>query len=103
MDDEKIIPFLGYVVSHLNKDGVVMIQGKPKEDFKIGRSMEVGKNCYEDVDGHLRRVWSEDDIKSLCQYLQLEVVEIGRTTEVLLGQETKFIHFIARKAKKRRK
>lgn len=97
LDDEKIVPFLEYVVSHLNKDGVVMIEGKPKEDFKIERSIEVGKNCYEDVDGHIRRAWTEDDIKSMCESFALEIIEIGRTTEILQEKETKFIHFIAKK------
>ncbi len=97
LDDDQIIPFLGYVVTHLNEDGVVMIQGKPKADFKIARSVEVGKNCYEDVDGHIRRAWAENDIRSLCRYLHLEIIDIGRTVEILQGQETKFIHFIAKK------
>lgn len=102
LDDDKIIPLLGYVVSHLNEDGIVIIQGKTKEDFKIARSMEVGKNCYEDIDGHIRRGWSEEDIKALCQYLQLDIIEIGTSTEVLFGQEAKFIHFVAQKAKRKR-
>ncbi len=97
LDEEKITPFLEYVVSHLNKDGVIMIEGKPKEDFKIERSIEVDKNCYEDVDGHIRRVWSEDGIKSLCDSFNLEMVEMGRTAEVVKDKETKFIHFIAKK------
>jgi len=103
LDDDEIVPFLGYVVSHLNDDGVVLVQGKPKEDFKLARSVEVGKNCYEDVDGHIRRAWSEEDIIALCHYLQLEIIEIGHTTELVLGKETKFLHFIAKKAKERRK
>lgn len=97
LDDEQIIPFLEYVVAHLNEDGVVMVEGKPKEDFKIERSFEVVKNCYEDIDGHIRRAWSEDDIKLLCESLHLEIVEMERTVEVIQEKETKFIHFIARK------
>ena len=97
LDDDKIVPFLQYLVSHLNKDGVVMIEGKPKEDFKIERSVEVGKNCYEDVDGHIRRAWSEDDIKSLCSSFGLEIVEMGKTAETIQEKETKFIHFVAKK------
>lgn len=81
----------------MNKGGVVLIEGKPKEDFKIGRSVEVGKNCYEDADGHIRRAWSEDDIKSLCNSFDLEIIEMGRTTEIWQGKETRFIHFIAKK------
>ena len=103
LDDDQIIPFLGYVVSHLNEDGVVLVQGKPKEDFKLARSIEVGKNCYEDVDGHIRRAWSEEDIVALCRYLQLEIIEISHTTELVLDKKTKFTHFIARKAKELRK
>lgn len=83
LDDEKIIPFLEYIVSHLNKDGVIMIEGKPKEDFKIERSIEIDKNCYEDIDGHVHRVWSEDSIQSLCNSFDLEIIEMGRTTEIL--------------------
>lgn len=97
LDDEKIIPFFEYVISHLNKDGVVMIEGKPKEDLKIEKSVEINKNCYEDANGHIRRVWSENDIKSLCDSFNLEIIEMGRTTEVWQDKETKFIHFIAKK------
>jgi cyclopropane fatty-acyl-phospholipid synthase-like methyltransferase len=97
LDDEKIVPFFEYLISHLNKDGVIMIEGKPKEDFKVERSVEVGKNCYEDVDGHIRRAWSEEDIKSLCDHFDLEIVEMSRTAEILQDKETKFIHFIAKK------
>jgi len=97
LDDDKIIPFLQYLIFHLNKDGVIMIEGKPKEDFKIERSVEVNKNCYEDVDGHIRRVWSEDDIKSLCDSSNLEIIEMGRTSETIQEKETKFIHFVAKK------
>ena len=68
LDDEEIVPFLKYIASHLNKDGVVMIEGKHKEDIKIEKSLVVGKNCYEAVDGHIRRARSEDNIKSLCDY-----------------------------------
>ena len=74
-----------------------MVEGKPKEDQKIERSIEVDKNCFEDIDGHIRRVWSKDNIKSLCDSFNLKIVEIGRTTEVWQGKETKFIHFIAKK------
>lgn len=97
LDDEKISPFLTYITSHLNENGVIMIEGKTKEDSKIERSVEVGKNCFEDVDGHIRRVWSEKDIIDLCEYFNLEIIEIGRTTEIWQGKETKFIHFIAKK------
>ena len=97
LDDEKIGPFLEYIISHLNKDGIIMIEGKPREDFKIERSVEINKNCYEDVDGHIRRVWSENDIQSLCSTFNLEIIEMERTSEILHGIETKFIHFIAKK------
>lgn len=97
LDDEKIMPFLNYVISHLNNDGMVMIEGKPKEDLKLERSIEIDKNCYEDIDGHIRRVWSEDNIKSLCDSFNLKILEMGRTTEIWKDEETKFIHFIAKK------
>lgn len=97
LDNDKIIPFLEYIVSHLNKDGVIMIEGKPKEDFKMERSVEVNKNCYEDIDGHIRRVWSESDIENLCEKFELEIIETGRDTEIIEEKETKFIYFIAKK------
>jgi len=97
LDDDKIGPFLKYVVDHLYQDGVVMIEGKPKEDFKLERSVEINKNCYEDVDGHIRRVWSEEDIESICDFFNLEIIEMGRTTELVNGKETKYIHFVSKK------
>ena len=97
LDDEKTSSFLKWLISHLNKDGVVIIEGKTKEDFKIERSVEVGKNLYEDIDGHIRRVWSEDNIKSLCYFLNLEIVEMKRTVETILGKKTQFINFVAKK------
>jgi cyclopropane fatty-acyl-phospholipid synthase-like methyltransferase len=97
LDDEEIAPFLEYVVSHLNEGGVIMIEGKPKDDHKIERSVEVDKNCYEDVDGHIRRVWTEEDIKALCDSFGLDIVDMGRTTETIKDKETKFIHFVAKK------
>ena len=97
LNDEKTNAFLQWFVSHLNKEGVVMIEGKTKEDFKIERSAQVNKNLCEDIDGHLRRVWSEDYIKSLCNLLNLEIVEIKKTVENILGKETQFIHFVAKK------
>ncbi len=97
LDDDKLISFLRYLVLHLNKDGIIMIEGKLKEDFKIKISLEVGKNCYEDADGHIRRVWSNQDIELFCGMFDLEILEIGNTIEVWQGKETKFIHFIAKK------
>lgn len=101
LDDEKLALFFSYLIKHLNENGVVMIEGKPKDDFKIERSVEVGKNCYEDVDGHIRRVWSEKDIEALCKQFGLEILEMSRTTETIQNNETKFIHFIARKIKQK--
>lgn len=97
LNDEKTNEFLQWFVSNLNKEGVIMIEGKTEEDFKIERSSEVNKNLYEDIDGHLRRVWSEDYIKSLCDLLNLDIVEIKKTSENILGKETQFIHFVAKK------
>lgn len=97
LDDEKTNTFLQWFVSHLNKKGVVMIEGKTKEDFKIERSSEVNKNLYADIDGHFRRVWSEDYIKTLCNLLGLDIVEMKKTSENILGKETQFIHFVAKK------
>ena len=97
LDNDQLISFLRYLVSHLNKDGIIMIQGKLKDDFKIKRSLEVGKNYYEDADGHIRRVWSNQDIELFCDMFGLEIIEIGNTVEVWQGKETKFIHFIAQK------
>lgn len=97
LDDEETNRFLEYVVAHLNKDGVVMIEGKTNDDQAIQGSTDLGGNCYEDAGGHIRRVWTEDNIKKLCEILGLEIVEMGRTTEVWRSKETKFIHFVAKK------
>lgn len=97
LDDTQLIIFFKYLIPNINQNGKIMIEGKTKEDFKINRSFEIGKNCYEDLDGHIRRVWSKENIESLCDTFNLNIIEIGNTTEVLKDKETKFIHFIANK------
>lgn len=97
LDDSSIVPFLDYVTSHLNPGGLVMVQGKPREDAKIQDSTELHANLYEDANGHIRRAWSEQDIQSLCDRFSLEIMELERTEEIVQNRPTQFIHFIARK------
>lgn len=97
LNNEDLDKFLNHIKVTLKPGGYLMIEGKPKEDFKISRSREVEENMFEDNDGHLRRAWSEDGIRDIVNRVGFELISINRSTEVWQGNETHFINFIARK------
>ncbi len=97
LSDSQLGEFMQKLNSFLKKDGYIFIQGKPKDDFKLQRSLEIDENYYKDIDGHERRVWSEQGFLNLCNQFGYEPLEIETTNEVWQGNETKFVSLIARK------
>ncbi|PIR95934.1 MAG: hypothetical protein COT92_03705 [Candidatus Doudnabacteria bacterium CG10_big_fil_rev_8_21_14_0_10_42_18] len=97
LDNEELDKFMEEVATILKSGGYLMIEGKPKEDFKISRSEEVKANMHMDHDGHLRRAWSEEGIKKIVDKLGFQLISINRSTENWHGVETQFINFIAKK------
>lgn len=97
LNNNETFEFLKYIVARLNHNGVIAIEGKPEKNFKIARSHNLRNGLYKDNDGHIRRAWSEEDIRALCDKLGLNLIEINETTEKIQGKETHFINFIAQK------
>lgn len=86
------------LIPQLKRGGYIMVEGKPENNFKIERSEHLGGNLYRDTDGHLRRMWTEENIQKVLEdFPELELVDMQRTQEKWEGKKSNFIHFIARK------
>jgi len=97
LSDEQLDKFLSEVKMMLKPRGFLMVEGKPRDDFKIQRSREVSPNLVCDHDGHLRRLWSEENIKRIIDDMGLKLLCINCAEEEWRGKKTKFINFIAQK------
>jgi len=86
------------LIPQLKRGGHIMVEGKPENNYKIERSEHLGGNLYRDTDGHLRRMWTEENIQKVIEHFpELELVDMQRTQEKWEGKKSNFIHFIARK------
>lgn len=97
LSDTDLDKFFAQLGEHMDRGGRLMIQGKTMDDFKMNGSIDIGKNCYEDAQGHIRRCWSEQSIRDLCHKHGYLIMDMRETIEKIEGNDTKFIHFIAQK------
>ncbi|OIO17076.1 hypothetical protein AUJ29_01970 [Candidatus Kuenenbacteria bacterium CG1_02_38_13] len=97
LSDEQLDKFLGETKAMLKPKGFLMIEGKPKDDFKIKRSREISPNLVCDHDGHLRRLWSEENIRQVVDKIGFKLVCLNCAEEEWRGKKTRFINFIAQK------
>lgn len=97
LSDAEFTTFLSLVEATLKPSGHLMIEGKSVDDFKIRRSTQIGDNLFADLDGHLRRAWSEDSIRAFVDRIGYSLIEINRSEETWGGQPTQFISCIAQK------
>ncbi len=97
LSDEELEAFFEKLLPSLKNQSYLMIEGKTAEDTKLERSTEISPNLCQDVDGHIRRLWSEETIKRIADKFKLKVLEITSTVEYWNDYETRFINFIAQK------
>lgn len=97
LSDSDLEIFFRKLIPSLKNESYLMIEGKTANDSKLERSTEVASNLCEDLDGHIRRLWSEETIKKLTSKFNLKLLEITSTVEYWKDKETRFINFIAQK------
>lgn len=97
IDDQQLDELLSKVIIMLKKNGYIMIEGKSSLDYKIKRSREVKPHIMVDIDGHERRVWDLEHIEKISRQFHLQIVDISEATEIINGNETKFINCILQK------
>lgn len=97
MDDEQLTNMLMTIKAMLNIGGFIMIQGKTANSEDMQRSKMVGNNLMQDIDGHIRRLWTKQGIEDIFSQVGLRIIELGETIETWHGQKKVFIHVIAQK------
>lgn len=90
--------FLSLMNDCLNPGGFIMIEGKSHADPKIKRSHLIEDNLFCDVDGHLRRAWSEEGMRAFVNKIGYDLRSINHSIENWNGLDTHFINCIAQKS-----
>jgi cyclopropane fatty-acyl-phospholipid synthase-like methyltransferase len=89
--------FLSLVTNCLNPRGFIMIEGKSHADPKIKRSTSIAENLFCDIDGHVRRAWSEEGIRAFIARIGYSLININHSVEKWNEADTHFISCIAQK------
>lgn len=97
LSDEELDEFFKKLVPSLKEGAYIMIEGKTMNDTKVQRSLEVAANLYRDIDGHLRRLWTEENVEDFTNKFNLKLLQITNTLEYWNNVEARFINFIAQK------
>jgi hypothetical protein len=99
VDDETLMALLGDVDGRLQKDGVVLIEGKSTYDTKIARSVDIGNGLAVDPEenGHLRRVWTPESLETICDAFGWTALQQGSFGEEWAGTDATFLRLVATK------
>jgi len=66
MADQPLYRLMDQVTKRILRNGLIVIEGKGQNDRKIARSQGIGNGLVCDLDGHLRRVWTEESMEQLA-------------------------------------
>jgi hypothetical protein len=99
VDDETLMSLLDDVDNHLQKDGVVLIEGKSTADRKIARSMDLGNGLAVDPEenGHVRRVWTPESLENICSAFGWTALQQETVGEEWAGTDATFLRLVATK------
>ena len=99
VDDETLMALLGDVDSHLQPNGVVLIEGKSTRDTKIARSVDLGNGLAVDPEenGHLRRVWTPESLEKICDAFGWAALQQETIGEQWAGTDATFLRLVATK------
>lgn len=74
LTDSELEQFLLDLTKSIKPGGYIMIEGKSLEDETIKASQDLGGGLSVDEKHHLRRVWTDEGIRSLLKKVNLELV-----------------------------
>lgn len=99
VSDEVMMQIAQRVNKILVPGGLVLIEGKGVNDHKIKRSITIGGSLMVDVQehGHLRRVWTEDFARTLCDTVGWNIEVLDNRQEQYKGNTIDFLRFLARR------
>lgn len=97
--DDTLFDLAWAVDARLANGGMILIEGKGPNDEKIARSEYVGRNIVIDPleGGHLRRVWTCEFARKLCDTLKWDILELADRREMWNGTPATFMRLLARK------
>lgn len=81
LEDEHLDRLADAVTSRMHPGGFIVIEGKGPHDYKIERSMPVGEGIVCDSDGHIRRVWTKNNMETLARGKGWDVVRLDEIYE----------------------
>lgn len=97
--DEVMMQIAQRVNERLMPGGLVLIEGKGAGDHKIQRSIPIGGSLMVDTQehGHLRRVWTEDFARTMCDTVGWHIEALDNRQEQYKENTIDFLRFLARK------
>jgi hypothetical protein len=99
VDDTTMDKLAIEICAKLKSGGLILIEGKTPEDYKIKRSEILGNGLVVDYigNGHLRRVWDKKYLIKICNQNNLDIVTIDEYSEIIEKEDTHFVRLIAKK------
>lgn len=97
--DEQMTILAKEINNLLIPGGIILLEGKAEKDKKIQRSKRLSSSLALDEceNGHLRRIWDEKFVVSLCAKMNWSIVDINENQENWQGKQTHFLRFLIRK------
>lgn len=99
VDDSVMMQIANQIEEILSPNGYILIEGKNVNDHKIVRSHKKGNGIAIDHEegGHMRRIWTTEFTKVMCDKLGWSIVELTDQKEEWQGVPATFLRLIARK------
>lgn len=97
LSDEQLYRLFDRLYPRLNEGALIMVAWKTRWDFRIDRSKVIGLNLLEDIDGHVRRLWSEKSVEDLQKRYGFQLLETFTGSIVRPDKKIGFIEVIGRK------
>lgn len=101
VDDDSMMQIAGHIESVLTPNGIILIEGKGPGDKKIVRSEKYPNGLAIDhvEGGHVRRVWTSEFARMMCNRFNWQVVDLTDLHEEWQGVPANFMRLIARKVR----
>ena len=99
VSDDTMISLTRAIDCQLKPGGKVLILGKSLCDEKIQRSerLENGLAIDHEEGGHVRRIWTPEFMKQMCEVVQWRLLSIDYSGEVINNRGSEYITMIAQK------
>jgi|GEM_PF-1082784 len=99
IDDTTMMGLAVNIDTILSPGGYIVIEGKGPKNDKIARSTQIGGNLVVDPfeNGHLRRVWTTDFTKEMCNKMGWNILEISHAAQAWDGEPADFMRLVAKK------